>query len=431
MKFILPELPSGWSPTRLDHVATVNARIGWKALTASEYVPEGYAFLATPNIKSNEIDFEKVNYIDEFRFEESPELKLQRGDVLLVKDGNTLGITNVVSELPRAATVNGSIAVLRTEILDPRFLRYTLASDLVQGMILAVKAGMGVPHLFQADIKKFPLPRPPRLTQRAIADYLDNETTRIDALVAAKRRMVELLEERDRIAFERVVKRHGFVFPPELDPDWHNSVVPTEWKVMRLSQVLEELTNGYVGPTRDILLGSGVPYVQSLHIKNGRIDFSRRHFFVAQLWHDERPRIHLREGDVLIVQTGDIGQVAVVPKGFGEASCHALQIARVKRKIMTGPYLSSYLRSSFGYHSLLSRATGALHPHLEGGIKDIPVVVPPLGAQHAVVEEVDRANEENSKLRSIINVQISLLQERRQALITAAVTGQLDISEAA
>jgi type I restriction enzyme S subunit len=125
---------------------------------------------------------------------------------------------------------------------------------------------------------------------------------------------------------------------------------------MRLSLVLDQLTNGYVGPTRDILMESGVPYIQSLNIKNGRIDVSKREFFVSRSWHNERPRIHLLEGDVLIVQTGDIGQVAVVPEGFGEASCHALQIARVNRKVMTGPYLGSYLRSSFAYHSLLSRA---------------------------------------------------------------------------
>jgi type I restriction enzyme S subunit len=80
-----------WRRTRIDRVATLNARIGWKALTASEYQSEGYAFLATPNIKSESIDFENVNYIDEFRYEESPELKLELGDVLLAKDGNTLG----------------------------------------------------------------------------------------------------------------------------------------------------------------------------------------------------------------------------------------------------------------------------------------------------------------------------------------------------
>ena len=69
--------------TRIDRVATVQARIGWKALTANEYQEEGYAFLATPNIKGPSIDFENVNFISAFRYEESPELKLQVGDVLL------------------------------------------------------------------------------------------------------------------------------------------------------------------------------------------------------------------------------------------------------------------------------------------------------------------------------------------------------------
>jgi type I restriction enzyme, S subunit len=234
VKFLLPELPAGWSPTRLDHVATVKARIGWKALTASEYVPEGYVFLATPNIKDNEIDFENVNYIDEFRFEESPELKLQKGDVLLVKDGNTLGITNIVAELPRAATVNGSIAVIRTRTFEPRFLRYTLASDLVQDMILAVKAGMGVPHLFQADIKKFPLPRPPRSVQRAIADYLDRETVRIDALIAAKRRMAELLDQQSRSYVYRAVRQEA---RSKSTVSTVIGNVPADWEVMNLRRV--------------------------------------------------------------------------------------------------------------------------------------------------------------------------------------------------
>ena len=68
--------PQTWKRTRIDRVATVNARIGWRALTATEYQPDGYVFLATPNIKSGSIDFENVNYISEYRYEESPELKL-------------------------------------------------------------------------------------------------------------------------------------------------------------------------------------------------------------------------------------------------------------------------------------------------------------------------------------------------------------------
>jgi type I restriction enzyme M protein len=175
-------LPTNWTMTRLDRIATVRARIGWKALTADEYVSDGYVFLATPNIKGNEIDFDNVNYITEFRYCESPELQLRVGDVLLAKDGATLGITNVVLDLPQPATVNGSIAVIRPTDIDSRYLRYVLASDFIQGMIGTFKGGMGVPHLFQADLRKFPIPKPPRHEQIAIANFLDQETEGIDAL---------------------------------------------------------------------------------------------------------------------------------------------------------------------------------------------------------------------------------------------------------
>jgi type I restriction enzyme S subunit len=131
------------------------------------------------------------------------------------------------------------------------------------------------------------------------------------------------------------------------------------------------------------------------------------------------------------VQTGDIGQIAVVPPDFGPASCHALQIARVRRDLLSGDFLGAYLRSPFGRHSLLSRATGALHPHLEGGIRDIPIVIPPLVVQSEVMSELRDKATPIDGLRSRLAGQIMLLHEHRQALITAAVTGQLDVAKAA
>ena len=110
--------------TRVYHVAKVQARIGWKALTADEYQDNGVAFLSTPNIKGREIDFTNVNFISDFRYHESPELRLRLGDVLLAKDGSSLGIVNCVRTLPRPATVNGSIAVIRPFAVDPVFLTY-------------------------------------------------------------------------------------------------------------------------------------------------------------------------------------------------------------------------------------------------------------------------------------------------------------------
>ena len=86
------EIPEHWTVSRLDFLTELNGRVGWKALKAEEYVEEGYVFLSTPNIKSRTIDFENVNYITEERYLESPEIMLQVDDVLLVKDGSTLGL---------------------------------------------------------------------------------------------------------------------------------------------------------------------------------------------------------------------------------------------------------------------------------------------------------------------------------------------------
>lgn len=313
---------------------------------------------------------------------------------------------------------------------DSRWLSYLMSSSPIIEWAIATSEGAKMPRTSWEKMRLFTLACTPELrAQRAIADYLDAETARIDALIAKKQRMVDLLEEKRKSLFDAVLKRRGFLFPQSFEDQIDRKELPRHWRMMHLSQTLMQLTNGFVGPTRDILVDEGVRYVQLLHIKSGEIDFDRRPFYVRREWHDERPRIHLRKGDVLIVQTGDIGQVAVVQPNFGEASCHALQIARVRSEIISGEFLGAFLRSPYGYQSLLSRATGALHPHLEGGIRDIPVVVPPLDVQNEILGEILTESAPLHEVRLRLTAQAKLLQERRQSLITAAVTGQLDIPE--
>lgn len=190
------EVPEHWLFTRLDFVSRVKARLGWKGLKAEEYVEDGYAFLATPNLKERNIDFNNVNYITEERYLESPEIMLEVGDVLLAKDGSTLGIVNVVRILPKNATVNSSIAVIRpSEKIDSVYFYYYLKSTYIQDVINQIKDGMGVPHLFQADIKKFKILLPPMDEQVAIAKYLDDETLKLEQLVGKVKQQIEALKE--------------------------------------------------------------------------------------------------------------------------------------------------------------------------------------------------------------------------------------------
>jgi type I restriction enzyme S subunit len=355
---------------------------------------------------------------------------LERRDIVMTAAG-AVG-KSFRYELDEPACYAGYLVRFRPRAdVDPRFVSYWMESTPYWDQIVMGKVVSTIENFSASKYQNMRILCPDFDTQRAIADYLDAETSRVDALIAAKRRMVSLLRERATVALSDCLAAAGFEFPDSLLPTWESVKLPPGWRIIRLSQVLRQLTNGYVGPTRDILLDDGIRYVQSLHIKNGLIEFERRPFYVSEEWHRARPRIHLRQGDVLIVQTGDIGQVAVVPPGFGEASCHALQIARVHEHIVSGEYLGAYLRTPFGYQSLLSRATGALHPHLEGGIRDIPIVSPPLAAQAEFVRATARVRQRCERLESTLGHQMALLGEHRQALITAAVTGEVDIPGAA
>ncbi|GGM34249.1 hypothetical protein GCM10012275_01990 [Longimycelium tulufanense] len=339
---------------------------------------------------------------------------------------------------PEDGVVSPDYAVLRVDPrIDKRWLNYFLTSGYSVSTMASLVRGIGgteagnvrTPRLNISDLQSMIAPLVSADEQRAIADYLDRETARIDTLIEEQQRLIELLRERREVVIDEELAKRGVRAPTSLDGSARYEV-PDGWQVVLLGRALRQLTNGFVGPTRDILVEDGVRYIQSTHIKAGRIDFERRPFYVSREWHDERPRIHLQAGDVLIVQTGDIGKVAVVPPGFGDASCHALQIARVRPELLSGEYLATFLSSRLGYNSLLVRATGALHPHLEAGIRAVPLVVPPCPVQAEIVQS---SAEQTAKIDVLIAETerfIELARERRAALITAAVTGQIDVREA-
>lgn len=193
----LGKVPAHWGWSSLGFECSVKARLGWKGLKAEEYIDEGYIFLATPNIKGAHIDFENVNYITKERYDESPEIKLMVGDVLVTKDGSTTGTTNVVDALPGPSTVNSSIAVLRSYgRLESKFLYYFFVSEYIQNVIKMMQGGMGVPHLFQADLKKFSVLIPPPNEQLDIVKHLENSLPKLDLLIKKAEQQILLLKER-------------------------------------------------------------------------------------------------------------------------------------------------------------------------------------------------------------------------------------------
>ncbi|MET7499907.1 restriction endonuclease subunit S [Streptomyces microflavus] len=408
-------LPESWGTTRLDRVATVNARIGWKALTAAEYQSSGYAFLATPNIKTPKIDFENVNYISKFRFDESPELKLRNGDVLLTKDGNTLGIVNIITELQQDATVNGSIAILRTSGIDPRFLRFVIASSVIQGHISSVKDGMGVPHLFQRDIKRFQLPLPPQEEQQRISDFLDIETARIDELSHLRRIQMILMRESLSAESAQLTGRNRV-----------NSTLETRDYVVQLRRAISTTQTGSTpvdlrNPADD-MTRDDLPWYTPAAI-DGWLSVS------------DANKITRKGGDAPIFPAG-----SVIVTGIGESLGKVGYLPHTATGNQQLTALSPKENVSAKY---IAWQLWAAQPEIRewaqysririinnDTLKAFPIFLPPRPQQDAVVSTLDSHLAKVQQLEAATIRFLGLANERRQALITAAVTGQFDVSTA-
>lgn len=190
------QIPSSWKIVRFIMSNYVRARLGWKGLKAEEYVDKGFPFLSAFNIVNSQLQWENLNYITQERFDESPEIKLSVGDILLVKDGAGIGKCARIDSLPVGeATVNSSLGVITpNENIHYRYEYYYFLSPIFQNIISRLRNGMGVPHLTQEAMKEIYLPLPTLEEQIAISDYLDEKVKFLDTVIGEKESLIDDLE---------------------------------------------------------------------------------------------------------------------------------------------------------------------------------------------------------------------------------------------
>lgn len=434
----LGAVPEGWEVRRIDHIASVKARLGWKGLTAAEYVQEGYIFLATPNIKGEgAIDFENVNFISEERYLESPEIMLEVGDVLLAKDGSTLGTVNRIKSLPSPATVNSSIAVIRaSKDFLPEYLFRWLSAHYSKSIIDMLKDGQGVPHLFQSDIKKIPVCVPPLAEQKAIAAFLDKKTEQIDRLIAKKKALIERLnEKRTALITESVTGRnlakileeqgsaeHGEITYKDSGVEWLGQI-PEGWEDFPMRRVAANVKTGATPSGVDDFYFSddGLNWYTPGDFDRGiRLDQAKR-----KLSEEGRQEVRVFSAStVLMVGIGaTIGKVAVI----SGSSAFNQQINGIIFELSVDPLFAAYFLTTLRDYIFKCGKYTTLPIINQDETKSLPFVSPPLAEQKAIAAFLDKKTEQIDELQAKVQSAIEKLQEYRIALITAAVTGKIDV----
>lgn len=193
----LGKIPITWIQSRLNYECYIRARLGWRGLKADEYVDEGFAFISAFNIQNGKLVWIPINYITQERYDESPEIKIKVGDVLLVKDGAGVGKSARVDSLPLGETApNSSICVITPfESLSYRFVYYYMQSSVFTNFVSMLYNGMGVPHLTQEILKTVKIAYPSRREQECISNFLDSKCAEIDKIISEKKEQLTVLAD--------------------------------------------------------------------------------------------------------------------------------------------------------------------------------------------------------------------------------------------
>ena len=313
---------------------------------------------------------------------------------------------------------------------EPRFYAYYLRTVAHHGFVAALGKGIRERSTAfdPATLGSLVVPVPRVAEQRAIADFLDRETGRIDALVEKKRRLIDLLEEKRTALISHVVTKGLDPTVPMKDSGipWLGEI-PAHWEVkplMHLAPPKRKIMYGIVLPGPNV--EEGIPIIKSGDVKPGRLDPGALARTTREI-ESRYVRSRVFPGDIVYSIRGSVGSAEIVPDSLQMANL-TQDAARVAPALDIDRHWLLYaLRASILFQQLESGMWGAAVKGVN--IKDLKrllVPKPPPQEQEEIGLHLDTAATRIDALEQRVAKQLDLLAEYRQALITAAVTGQID-----
>ncbi len=272
---------------------------------------------------------------------------------------------------------------------------------------------------------RLPLPSPPE--QSAIAAFLDRETGKIDALVAEQERLIALLKEKRQAVISHAVTKGLNPDAPMKDSgvEWLGKV-PAHWDVKRLKQFAGGVTVGVVVMPSQYYAHEGVPALRSLNVREMAISTDNLVYF-DEASNAALAKSMLRTDDLVAIRTGKPGTTAVVGPELDGANCIDLILIRRSPRFVSR-FLAYVMNSSACHIQYAAGSEGALQQHFNiETAGNLRIALPPVDDQSTITDFLDGEVGRLDVLTAEAERAIALLRERRAALISAAVTGKIDV----
>lgn len=418
-------VPSGWSVRRLRYSAIL-----YSGGTPNTNDPSYWENGTIPWLSSGEINkkaiYDSEAFITPNGLADSSAKMVPSKSVLIALNGQ--GKTKAtVACLEFPSSINQSLAcIIPTKDFDYRYIYYFLESkyDQIRGLKGEDRDGLNMPLL-----KSIILPQPPLSVQKSIVSLLDQETSRIDALISKKEKQIELLQEKRHAIITKAVTKG-------IDPnakmkdsgvEWIGNI-PEAWEVRRLKYIAPEITVGIVVNPSAYYVEEGILCLRSLNISDGQLNLTSP-VYISPDSNEYHRKSKLYEDDIVLVRTGKAGTPYVIPKELNGINCIDLLIVRKSKQVIP-QFLYYVLLSDISIFQYQKESVGAIQAHFNTStLTEMTVPLPTLNVQLEVVAFLDSEMSRLKSLEKSVRNSVDLLREYRSSLITAAVSGQIDISK--
>ncbi len=402
------KVPVGWNIKPIKRVAQLHTEKSNNSIFP----------VALENIQSKTGKF--ISSDTEF---EGEGVSFQKGDILFGKLRPYLAKVWLADKVGEAV---GDFHVISPISCNGDFLRWILISDEVISQIDGSTFGAKMPRASWDFISQFSVPLPSVSEQQAIASFLDRECGKIDALIAEQERLIALLAEKRQAAISHAVTKGLNPNAPMKDSGipWIG-MVPEGWEMKRLKTISPYITVGIVVNPSEYISDSGLPYIYGGDISEEKIalESCRR---ITHSNSQKQPKSMLAAGDLVTVRVGAPGVTAVVPEVCNGGNCASVML--IRKGNFNSKWLCYVMNSRIVRFQVEMVQYGAAQEQFNiGHAINFWAPVPTKKEQFDIASFLERETGQLNQLSDKAKSAIFFLKERRAALISAAVTGKIDV----
>ena len=404
----LGKIPVQWQCIKLKYVASLEGRKTQDDLTAYKYV-------GLENIESWSGTYIQGEVIQP----EGVSTTFNQEDVLFGKLRPYLAKSWLAAF---SGICSSEFLVLRSKKVSPRFLNYYFLTEEVIKQVDSSTYGSKMPRASWDFIGLMDVSVPVYADSEKIASFLDHETAKIDTLIDKQQQLIQLLKEKRQAVISHAVTKGLNPNAPMRDSgvEWLGEV-PEHWEILQLRR-LTKLQQGLQIPQEDRFAEKGSDRVEYITIKSINAGLEAEHKEYIQ---SPSKRVVCLEDDVLLARTGATGQV--ITGVVGAFHNNFFKINYDQNKILK-EYLVYFLRVTEVKDHLLMLAGTTTIPDLNhGAFLGTLICLPSIEEQRDICRYLDKAIEDYDYNIELAQRLIGLLHERRTALISAAVTGKIDV----